>query len=72
MLIIVDLLKQFISIFLLSKNKKKLLKSFGHISRKGEFIETIMNENCQGYVKKETITQKQGAEIIKAAGGKSR
>ena len=27
-------------------NEKLLLKSFGHIPNKGEFIKTIMNEGC--------------------------
>lgn len=51
-------------------NKKQLLKQFGHIPSKGEFIETIMNENCPAYVKKETVTPKEAAEIIRKAGGK--
>lgn len=52
------------------KNKEKLLNDFKHIPSKGEFIESIMNENCKGYVKKETITPKQCAKIIREAGGK--
>lgn len=52
------------------KNKELLLKNFGHIPNKGEFIETIMNENCPAYVKKETVTPKEAAEIIRAAHGK--
>lgn len=52
------------------KNKEKLLNDFGHIPNKGEFIETIMNENCPAYVKKETVTPKMAAEIIREAGGK--
>ena len=51
-------------------NEKQLLKQFGHIPSKGEFIETIMNENCPTYVKKETVTPKEAAEIIRKAGGK--
>lgn len=51
-------------------NEKQLLKQFGHIPSKGEFIETIMNENCPAYVKKETVTPKEAAEIIRKAGGK--
>lgn len=53
-----------------SKNKKILIDNFGHIPNKGEFIETIMNENCPAYVKKETITPKEAAELIRIAGGK--
>ena len=34
-------------------NEKLLLENFGHIPSKGEFIETIMNENCPAYVRKE-------------------
>lgn len=52
------------------KNKEKLIESFGHIPNKGEFIETIMNENCPAYVKKETVTPKEAAEIIRKANGK--
>ena len=52
------------------KNKDELLRVFGHIPGKGEFIETIMNENCPAYVKKETVTPKKAAEIIREAGGK--
>ena len=51
-------------------NEKQLLKQFWHIPSKGEFIETIMNENCPAYVKKETVTPKEAAEIIRKAGGK--
>ena len=52
------------------KNKDILLKNFNHIPSKGEFIETIMNENCPAYVKKETITPKEAAQIIREANGK--
>lgn len=52
------------------KNKELLLENFNHIPSKGEFIETIMNENCPAYVKKESVTPKQAAEIIRAANGK--
>ena len=52
------------------KNKEILLNNFGHIPNKGEFIETIMNENCPAYVKKETVTPKEAAEIIRKANGK--
>ena len=52
------------------KNKDELLRVFGHIPGKGEFIETIMNENCPAFVKKETVTPKKASEIIREAGGK--
>lgn len=52
------------------KNEQKLLNEFNHIPSKGEFIETIMNENCPAYVKKETVTPKEAADIIRAANGK--
>lgn len=52
------------------KNKGILLENFGHIPNKGEFIESIMNENCPAYVKKETLTPKEAAEIIRCAHGK--
>lgn len=51
-------------------NKDKLLKEFGHIPTKGEFIESIMNEKCPAYVEKESVTPKEAAEIIRAAKGK--
>ena len=51
-------------------NKEKLLNDFGHIPNKGEFIETVMNENCPAYVKKETVTPQKAAEIIRQANGK--
>lgn len=51
------------------KNRDNLINNFGHIPNKGEFIETIMNENCPAYVKKEQITPKEAAEIIRGAGG---
>lgn len=52
------------------KNKKLLLENFNHIPDKGEFIETVMNEGCPAYVKKETITPKEAAELIRKARGK--
>lgn len=52
------------------KNRKLLIENFGHIPNKGEFIETVMNENCPAYVKKETITPKEAADIIRSANGK--
>lgn len=52
------------------KNKDVLLKTFHHIPSKGEFIETIMNENCPAYVKKETISPEEASLLIKNAGGK--
>lgn len=52
------------------ENQRLLLKNFGHIPNKGEFIETVMNENCPAYVKKETLTPKEVSEIIKLANGK--
>lgn len=52
------------------KNKNLLLQNFGHIPSKGEFIETIMNEGCPAYVKKEAVTPKEAAEVIRAAHGK--
>lgn len=52
------------------KNKEELIKQFGHIPNKGEFIETIMNENCPAYVEKVTVTPEEAAIIIHKAGGK--
>ncbi len=51
-------------------NNIQLLTQFGHVPNKGEFIETIMNENCPAYVRKNTVTPKQAAEIIRNSGGK--
>ena len=51
-------------------NKEQLIKFFGHLPNKGEFIETIMNEGCPAYVKKNTCTPCEAAEIIRRAGGK--
>ncbi len=50
-------------------NKDILLKEFNHIPNKGEFIETIMNEGCPAYVKKESITPSEASKLIKNAGG---
>lgn len=52
------------------KNRELLLQNFNHIPSKGEFIETVMNEGCPAYVKKETITPKEASELIRKAGGK--
>lgn len=51
-------------------NKDLLLKTFGHIPSKGEFIETIMNEGCPCYVEKKAISPKEASELIREAGGK--
>ena len=53
-----------------SKNFEILLKNFNYIPKKGEFIETVMNEGCPAYVRKETITPKEAAKLIRNAGGK--
>ena len=52
------------------ENKYLLLKTFGYIPSKGEFIETIMNEGCPCYVEKEAISPKEASNLIKEAGGK--
>lgn len=52
------------------ENESLLLDQFNYIPTKGEFIETIMNEGCPAYVKKETITPKDASELIRNAGGK--
>ena len=51
-------------------NSNLLLKTFGHIPSKGEFIETIMNEGCPCYVEKETVSPKEACNLIREAGGK--
>lgn len=53
-----------------SNNHKLLLNTFNHIPTKGEFIESIMNEGCPAYVKKETVTPIEAAKLIRNAGGK--
>lgn len=53
-----------------NKNNELLTKVFGHIPTKGEFIETIMNEGCPGYVKKESMTPNEASKLIKQANGK--
>lgn len=53
-----------------TNNVDLLLKDFGHIPSKSEFIETIMNENCPCYVQKESISPVEASEIIKKAKGK--
>ena len=51
-------------------NEELLLKEFNTIPSKGLFIETIMNEGCPAYAKKESITPKEAADLIRLAGGK--
>ena len=53
-----------------SANKDKLLEKFGHIPTKGEFIESIMNENCPAYVEKVTVTPREAGKMIRTAKGK--
>ena len=53
------------------ENEEILMKNFGHIPNKGEFIETVMNEGCPAYVKKVTITPSEAADLIRSAGGKA-
>lgn len=52
------------------ENETKLKEVFGYVPQMGEFIETIMNEGCPAYVKKETITPKEASSLIHKAGGK--
>lgn len=51
------------------ENEKLLLHDFGYIPQRGEFIETLMNEGCPAYVKKESITPMEASQLIKEAGG---
>ena len=53
------------------ENEELLIKTFGYVPNRGEFIETIMNEGCPAYVKKATVTPKEAAEVIRKAGGKA-
>ena len=52
------------------QNEERLIENFGHIPSKGEFIETVMNEGCPAYAKKNTISPKEAADLIRLAGGK--
>lgn len=52
------------------QNENLLKMNFGHIPEKGEFIENVMNEGCPAYVRKETITPPEAADLIRKAGGK--
>ena len=52
-------------------NKELLIKEFKSIPSKGNFIETIMNEGCAAYIKKESITPKEAVDLIHKAGGKA-
>lgn len=47
-----------------------LMREFGHKPDKGEFIETIMNEGCPAYAKKNSISLSEAASLIRSAGGK--
>lgn len=47
-----------------------LMKNFGYIPNKGNFIETIMNESCPAFVEKKTCSPKEASEFIRKAGGK--
>ena len=51
-------------------NEELLLKIFGYVPERGEFIETIMNEGCPCYVEKETISPMEASDLIREAGGK--
>ena len=51
------------------ENESLLLKEFNEIPNMGKFIETIMNEGCPAYVKKESITPTLAAKLIRSAGG---
>ncbi len=52
------------------KNKNKLLQEYNKIPSFGEFIETVMNPGCKGFVEKKTLTPIQAANLIKQANGK--
>lgn len=52
------------------ENEELLIKTFGYVPERGEFIETIMNEGCPAYVPKVTVTPKEASDVIRRAGGK--
>ena len=51
-------------------NEKKLIEDFGFVPSRGVFIETIMNEGCPAFVKKDSISPRDASLAIKKAGGK--
>lgn len=52
-------------------NKELLIKEFGYIPERGEFIEMIMNAGCPAYVEKETISPADAVKLLKRAGAKT-
>ena len=52
------------------ENTNLLINTFGYIPKRGEYIETIMNEGCPAYVKRKGISPAQAAKLIRKAGGK--
>jgi predicted metal-dependent phosphoesterase TrpH len=52
------------------ENLDMLHKDFNHLPGKSEFIEALLIEGCPAYVKKEGITPKEAADLIRGAGGK--
>ena len=54
-----------------ASNKELLIKEFGYIPERGEFIETIMNAGCPAYVEKETISPADAVQLLKRAGAKT-
>ena len=53
------------------KNREKLISEFGYIPSKGEFIETIMNENCPRICRKEICYAKRSRKNNKKSRRKS-
>lgn len=51
-------------------NRKLLIKNYGYVPKKGEFIETVMNENCPAFVEKFKISPQEASRLIHNAGGK--
>ena len=52
-------------------NKEILIKTWGHIPTKSEFIQPIMNKGGPAYIRKESITPLRAVELIRKAGGKA-
>ena len=50
-------------------NREKLVNEFGFIPDRGLFIETLMNEGQKAYVKKNTLSPLEAAQLIRYAGG---
>lgn len=51
-------------------NENILMQKYGYVPKKGEFIETVMNEGCPAFVEKFKISSVDASKLIRNAGGK--